>query len=249
MIERRRHARASRVQPLSRLRERAGVRATLVRRCASRKSFPHPACGRPLPRAGEAKADARRDRPLLARASAHRHRAQRADRGARRRGAARRALRRVSGFRAAARARANRNAGPRRDAGRSARHAPARRPARRHRKRAHGALDVEPGPVGDPRDLRSRRRSVSAAPGRHRTSRRSERPAAAGREPAAALAAVARRWNISSISASRASSFRRSSFAISSNGSSSRRSSPCPASRRRRSSAAKCASGRCRSIR
>ena len=100
--------------------------------------------------------------------------------------------------------------GTRRDAGRSARDASARRPARRHRKRAHRALDVEPGLVGDPRDLRSRRRSVSAAPGRDRTACRSERAPARRRRARRSFRRCPRRWNISSISASPATSSRRS---------------------------------------
>ena len=51
------------------------------------------------------------------------------------------------------------------------------------------ALDVEPGPVGDPGGVRPRRRSLPAAPGRDRTPGRVRRPAARGRAAAAAVAA------------------------------------------------------------
>ena len=87
-------------------------------------------------------------------------------------GAARRAFRRVSGFRAAARAGADRGARPRCDASRGSGHAAARGSAGRHREREDGALDLEPGPLGDAGGVRPQRRSLPAAPSGDRAPRR-----------------------------------------------------------------------------
>ena len=91
-------------------------------------------------------------------------------------------------IRTAACAGADRSAGPRCDPGRSAGHSAAGRSARRRRERQVRALDVEPGTVGDPSGIRSQRRSVPAAPSRHRASGRGRRIAAAGVRRAAAVA-------------------------------------------------------------
>ena len=100
-----------------------------------------------------------------------------------------RALRRVPGFCAAARAGADRGTGARCDAGRSAGDPPARGTAGGHREREDGPLDLESRAVGDPGGLRPRRRSLPAAPGGHGTPAGARRPAARRGRRAAAVAA------------------------------------------------------------
>ena len=102
--------------------------------------------------------------------------------------AGRGAVRRVSGFRAAACAGADRGAGPRCDPGRGAGHAAFGRAAGRHRECEDGAFHVEPRSFGDPSGVRPRRRSVPPAASRYRALGRVRRPAAAGGGGAAVVA-------------------------------------------------------------
>ena len=131
---------------------------------------------------------ARCHRPRLAGAPAHRDRARVFDRPAGIGGAGLGAVRCVSGFRAAARAGADRGARPRCDASRGSGHEAARGSSCRHRERENGALDLEPGPLGDAGGVRPQRRSLSAAPSGHRAPRRDCGRTARGNRRAAPLA-------------------------------------------------------------
>ena len=131
--------------------------------------------------------DACRHRSRLPAQSAHRDRTHLPDRCARPRCTAGGTFRRFSRLRSSARAGANRGARPGRDPGRSVGHTAIGRLVGGHRKRQDSAIHFQPGPLGNPSGIRSRRRPLSPASSRHRAIGRIRRHAAAGRGSAPAV--------------------------------------------------------------
>ena len=188
--------------------------------------------------------NARRHCSRIARAPAHRHRARVPDRRSGGLGVAVGALRCVPGFRSPARVGADRGARPRCNPGRGLGDAPARGFAGGNGKRQDGTIDFEPGAVRDAGGLRSFGRSLPATAGGDRTAGGIRRTAAARRGRAAAVAAQlvhgipgAFRLHQRPFVGARIARHR----AVDRQAADTR---PSPALRRRRFSAAKCASAR-----